>query len=510
MRQIKSLSHLGKQIMVIDKSKRNLMYGLGGAGIGVLALSAANRFSFISKTTFKAASNELRIPPLLDSRNGQNIAIDIQDGKHEFFPGILSQTKGFNGSYLGPTIRMYKGETTKITFNNLLDEPTTIHGHGLHVDGRWDGGPQNIIKPGEKLEYQLNIIQQSGTSWYHPHFMGKTAEHVHAGLAGMYIIEDQNSLSANLPKRYGIDDVPLVLQDRTFINGVIKTYSVTPEQIMQGLQEDSLVVNGTINAYKDVPKGWVRLRLLNGANARYYKLTLDNGGSFYKIATDGGFLNKPVPISELTIAPGERNEIMIDFSDGLDKRLLADFQSPEGEEFFTSLFTSSHSVLEMRVNTQLEPRGSLPVNLNDIRPYNINDVKVTRHFELQMGEGGEEGQSNSSMDTHNMFSINGRSMDMAFINHESKKGQLELWKISGENMRHPFHMHGTSFLILSQNGNEPKPEDQGWKDTVNVDEGVTEVLLKFDVTADSQSPFMYHCHILEHEDAGMMGQFTVL
>ena len=470
--------------------------------------------------------NSLVIPTLIDSRkSGHNIELVIQDSEHEFFSGVKSTTKGFSQSYLGPTIRLYKGESTRISFRNHIDESTTVHGHGLHVEGRVDGGPQGKILPGETKIIILPIVQEAGTSWYHPHLMGKTAEHVHAGLAGLYLIEDGNSQSLPLPKEYGIDDIPLVVQDRSFVAGKMQSFAVNNDQIMDGLREETLVVNGTVNAHHTVPAGWVRLRLLNGSNARFYRFFFANDEPFYKIATEGGFLNRPVAITQLTMSPGERNEIMIDLSSHTSLSLLAEFLPSDPEsidlnavgnlaefgEFFSALFPKKspvQRVLELRANETLPAPGSLPDKLNDINYYSQADKQaaVKRTFNLDMDMADDNGPINEQ----NMLSINGQPMDMNLINERVKRGSLELWSITAEMMPHPFHVHGVSFQILTQNGQPPAEEDRGWKDTVIVTQEPTEILMRFNHTATNEFPYMFHCHILEHEDAGMMGQFTVM
>lgn len=458
------------------------------------------------------SKNDLFIPILIDSKINKNIKIDILKTQHEFYEGLKSDTLGFSSSYLGPTIRLYKNTSTKITFYNKLDESTTVHGHGLHVSGDVDGGPQALITPSNKREINLNIIQEAGLSWYHPHMMGKTAEHVHAGLAGLYIIEDENSLALNLPKTYGVDDIPLVIQDRTFINGVMKKYEAIGETMMTGLREDTLVINGTVNAHITVPQGWIRLRLLNGSNARFYKFYFKDSLPFYKIATEGGFLNAPVKLDSMTMAPGERNEIMINLSTLNSVELLADFLSEDAQDelFFMSWFNETQTVLKLKVDSSVTTDTILPKKLNNIKYFKKEDAIKTREFRLQMGEGGDGGSENmNSMNKMSMFTINGKSMDMKYINELVKHKNTEIWRISGGMMPHPFHIHGVSFQILSINGNAPKIEDRGWKDTVVASGGWTEVIMKFNVKADEKTPFMYHCHILEHEDGGMMGQFTV-
>jgi FtsP/CotA-like multicopper oxidase with cupredoxin domain len=197
---------------------------------------------------------------------------------------------------------------------------------------------------GKRLE-QVGIIP----------IMGKTAHHVHAGLAGFYLIEDENSQALDLPKEYGVNDIPLVVQDRSFTDGKMNEYSVTVEDIMNGLREDTLVVNGTVDAYHNVPQGWVRLRLLNGSNARFYRFHFGNDVTFFKIATEGGFLNQPVEMEFIDMAPGERNEIMIDLSDGENATLIADLlpADPEDSGFWTAN-TPQVNVVELRVDPTLQ------------------------------------------------------------------------------------------------------------------------------------------------------------
>ena len=459
------------------------------------------------------AQNPLQIPELLDSRTTPEIELVMQHGAHEFYAGVQSETKGFNGDYLGPTIRLYRDTDASITFTNNIGEPTTVHGHGLHVDAKIDGGPQSIIQSGESWQITIPVRQEAGTSWYHPHLMGKTAHHVHAGLAGLYFIEDENSLALDLPKTYGVNDVPLVVQDRSFTDGKMNEYAVTDQQLENGLRENTLVVNGTVDAYHSVPQGWVRLRLVNGSNARFYRFSFGPNTSFFKIATEGGFLNQPVEMESIDVAPGERNEIMIDLSNGENATLIADLlpaDPDEGGSWTRNI--RQVNVVELRVNPTLQASGTLPDTLNDIVYFDRADATQTRTFSLEMdGAGDDDGGEENAMAMGNMdlFSINGRSMDMSIINDRIKKGEVEIWRITGEQMPHPFHMHGVSFQILTHNGAPPAEADQGWKDTVVVGDEVTEIILRFDYEATEEFPYMFHCHIFEHEDSGMMGQFTV-
>ena len=451
--------------------------------------------------------NLLQIPTLIDSLEaGNNIKLVIKNSIHEFFPGVSSVTKGFDQSYLGPTIRLYKGETTLISWHNSIEEETNVHGHGLHVEGRVDGGPQSKIPVGETRVVALPIVQEAGTSWYHPHLIGTTAAHVHAGLAGLFIIEDENSQRLPLPKTYGVDDIPLIIQDRSFVDRKMKPYAVTHNQMLDGLTEETLVVNGTINPYYRLPAGWVRLRLLNASNARLYRFFFADDVPFYKIATEGGFLNRPVEMTAITMSPGERNEIMINLADYSSSALMAEFLPPDPEDQSWLLANPTQRVLELRVDNTLPATGQLPNKLNDINNYTLADKQnaVRRNFNLEM-----EDNDNGSIVKHDMFSINGAAMQMKSINERVKKGDMELWTVTGEKMPHPFHVHGVSFQIVTINGQPPMEADKGWKDTLVVTEEPSEILLRFNHTATDEFPYMYHCHILEHEDGGMMGQFTV-
>ena len=476
-----------------------------GAFIAIFMLSSVTGYFILNgQNTVKTYPQQdpLNIPVLIDSLEaGNNIELVIQNSVHEFFSGVKSTTKGFSQSYLGPTIRLYKGATTRIVFRNDTQDYTTIHGHGLHVEGKVDGGPQSKILAGETKSVLLPIVQEAGTSWYHPHLMDETSAQVHAGLAGLYIIEDGNSQNLPLPKAYGVDDIPLIIQDRSFVNGKMKPYALTHGRIMEdGLREETLVVNGTINPYHQVPAGWVRLRLLNASNARFYRFFLPNDVPFYKIATEGGFLNTPVEITEITMSPGERNEIMIDLAGYNSLSLMAEFlpADPEDQSWLSS--NPVQRVLELRVDDTLLAQGKLPDKLNDINYYGQADMRnaVRRNLVMHMAN-----------DENDMFSINRESMNVNVINARVKKGDMELWTITGEMMPHPFHVHGVSFQIVTHNGQSPSEADKGWKDTLMVTEEPSEILMRFNHSATDEFPYMYHCHILEHEDAKMMGQFTV-
>jgi bilirubin oxidase len=286
-------------------------------------------------------------------------------------------------------------------------------------------------------------------------------------------------------------------------------YAATEQQLKDGLREDTLVVNGTVDAYHSVPQGWVRLRLLNGSNARFYRFSFSDNVPFYKIATEGGFLNQPVEMEFIDMSPGERNEIMIDLSGGANATLIADLLPADPEDSrLRSGNTPQANVVELRVDPTMQASGTLPGTLNDIAFFDRADATQMRTLSLEMERRRDDGGP-GTVDNMDLFAISGRSMDMSYVNLRVKKGEVEIWRVTGERMPHPFHVHGASFQILTLNGAPPAEADRGWKDTVVVGDEVTEIIVRFDYEATDEYPYMLHCHILEHEDYGMMWQYTV-
>ena len=248
--------------------------------------------------------------------------LDINESTTEFFDGVQTKTAGINTNILGQTIRIHNGDEIKLVYNNNLNEATTIHGHGMHVPAIMDGGPINKIQPHTTWTAQYTVNQSASTNWYHPHLMGKTAEQVYHGLAGMIIIDSDLSDALDLPKTYGVDDIPLVLQDKYFDENGQIDYSPSRMQVMRGYTGGTMLANGVINPYINVPAKKVRFRILNGSNGSLYKLEFNNKKSFSQIATDNSFLEKPVEMNQVVLTPGERAEIIVDFSNDLNKSFV--------------------------------------------------------------------------------------------------------------------------------------------------------------------------------------------
>ncbi|WP_342536071.1 multicopper oxidase domain-containing protein [Sporosarcina sp. FSL K6-3508] len=431
--------------------------------------------------------NELKIPSLLKSEKDEEgivYTVRAEKGKTEIFDGVESDTYGYNGSFLGPMLRFEKGETVKIKTVNELDEETTFHWHGLEVAGDVDGGPHDALKPGEEKIIEFKVDQEASTLWFHPHPMGKTAEQVYNGLAGLIYISDNNSERLELPDEYGENDIPLIFQDRTFDEQKQLNYNAAKNE--DGTIGDTLLVNGTLNPKLTVNKEKVRLRLLNGSNARNFTFKLNTGNSFVQIATDGGFLNEPVTLNEITLTPSERAEIIIDFS-----KIQTDDD--------LALINEEESVLlPFEVSNKSASTSKTPVEMNDFSlTEEEQDLPVTKTIELF-----------GMMD---MVTINGKKFDPKRIDFTQQQGVTEVWEIYNKpdmmgGMIHPFHIHGTQFKILSRDGAEPPENERGWKDSISIkpDERV-----KIAIQFKHKGVYMFHCHILEHEDNGMMGQIKI-
>ena len=437
-----------------------------------------------------ASPRRLTLPPLLDTRATGRMSLAAMTGSMDFLGQGGSVTAGYNQAYLGPTVIVQNGPL-RAEVGNGMSEPVTAHWHGLMVPGEHDGGPHLLVPPGERWRPDITIQQAPTTAWYHTHVHGRTAAQVYAGLAGIIHVSDGRDDDRRLPSDYGNDDLTLVLQDRRFDAAGRMTYDPGMIDLMHGFAGTKMLVNGQVGAVAAVPKAIVRLRLLNGSNGRIYSLFLDDGRPMHLVATDGGYLPFPIELDVLRLAPGERAEILVDFREGSAPILMSG-----SSETFGVLEFGVDETATGRITKLPDQLGPAPASLGQ-------DGIRTRRFSLDMGMGqmmmGARGGG---------FAINGRPFDMGRIDFEVPLGSVERWIVASTMVAHPFHVHGVQFQVVSENGAPPRPENTGWKDTVLVP-GETELLVRFDQPASRDRPFMYHCHILEHEDAGMMGQFSV-
>lgn len=502
-------------------SRRKVLTGLlvGGTGLAaavILTSRDARRWVF-GPTTFTTDPSPLAIPESMagELRDGvRTYDLGLQRGLSRFFDGVETQTLGINGAYLGPTLRMSAGETVQMNVTNRIGEPSTLHWHGFHLPAHADGGPHQIIRDGETWSPRFTVMQRASMFWYHSHMVPRTGPQVYQGLAGLIYVDDEDSARLDLPSDYGMDDIPLVLQDRDFYNDGSLRYSTSMHDVMIGMRGNHLLVNGKARPYFEALTDKLRLRLLNGSNARFYTIGFADGRSFHQIGTDGGLLERPFETSRITLGPGERAQIVVNLDDGRPA-LLRTFKTPNAsimggggmmgqmmEQMMGDDLT--FDVLNIRPGEQRVKSAPLPNRLIGLDRPDPSLAVGKRHFVMQMGMGG-------MMMGGGSFAINGKEMDMNRIDETVRVGTTEIWQIENDSMMpHPFHIHDVQFRILDRNGAPPPPGEMGLKDTVVVapNERVR-LLLDFADYSDPDSPYMYHCHILEHEDAGMMGQFVV-
>ena len=462
---------------------------------------------------FSQSYNTMWIP---DTLSGTNFNLTIKDTFAQIVnTGNQTITGGINGKFWGPTLFINKGDTVHMNVNNNLNDSTTIHWHGMHLPAVMDGGPHQIIPPGTTWQPYWEVKNQASTLWYHPHMHEMSQEQITKGIGGFIIVRDAAESALALPRKYGVDDIPIVITDRDI--NTQHQFSIVP-------YGDSIMANMTLRAQYSVPAQYVRLRLLNGAIETSYNLGFSDNRSFYVIGTDGGLLNSPVLINGATprylLSAGERVEIMVDFSgqSGNSVFLKAYNQSlgnfiPGGESFPNGPFASflghtNYNIVKLNVTSATSnPITSVPATLvSNIYPLE-QDAALTRTITLS----DSSGVTSVPILGPNAFILGHQLFDFNTINHSIPLNQTEIWELKSTSIfAHPFHIHDVEFKILTINGATPPTYQQGWKDVVLVEGGKTvRFIAKFDDYADPTHPFMYHCHIALHEDEGMMGQFVV-
>jgi suppressor of ftsI len=489
---------------------------IGGTTIGVAAIPAVGAIGYIafqSATGADTFSNvgelsldvPVEIPPLLeptiDDHGRRRFELTLQTGETEILRGKTARTWGVNGPFLAPTIRAARGDDVVLAVRNDLPELTTLHWHGMHLPASMDGGPHQPIQPGETWEPHWTIDQPASTLWYHPHPHGETAKHVYRGISGLFLIDDD--AGGRVPYEYGVDDVPLIIQDKRLTgDGDLDLEEASFLERLGGhgsfgILGDTILVNGTHNPMFEVTRSPTRFRVLNGSNARFYNLGFADDRPFRVIATENGFVTgDPAGIDRLLLGPGERAEILVEFEPG-DDVILRSHEQDLGVHGANGSFIGAGDTLDIirmrapgdlaALNTYEHPEGTGAVP-------EIPDGVTTRAFRL---EGHRE--------------INGKEMDMNRIDEVVPAGATEIWEVTSNSQPHTFHIHGATFYVLDVDGSEPAVWMRGPKDTVLVSpRHPVRLLVRFREQVDPAVPYMYHCHILRHEDIGMMGQFVVV
>jgi FtsP/CotA-like multicopper oxidase with cupredoxin domain len=320
--------------------------------------------------------------------------------------------------------------------------------------------------------------------------MDDTAPHVWYGLAGFYLLTDSVEETLNLPS--GAYEVPLVIQDRRFNSSGALVYNGTNN----GETGDAVLVNGVVQPYFNIAKRKYRFRILNGSNSRLYRLALSNGASFKVLGMEGGLLAAPVTVTNITLAPAERADIVIDFS-GINVGSNVTLRNT-----LVGSNSTLYNLMRFNVTTTATDTSVVPATLRPLTKLKESDAVTTRTFTL--GGGGMMGGA---------WTINGAVFNPNTVIASPKLGTTEIWQFNNGGgmmggMNHPIHIHDVMFQILTINGAAPAATHAGWKDTVNVPAGGNaRVIMKF---TDYTGKYVLHCHNLEHEDNSMMARFDVV
>jgi spore coat protein A len=509
-----------------------LTHQAGHQAIGIQARPALDPNSltpFVDALPIPAAAKVLEMRPSLADH-----AVKIpyyRVSMHAFETRVHRDMKptrmwGFGSTFPGPTFDLRSGQAILVEWANelpskhLLPIDHTLHGaeadkpevrvvshlHGAKVRPESDGYPENWIVPGKSAIYHYPNQQDSAMLWYHDHAMGINRLNIFAGLAGLYILRDKAEEALHLPS--GKYEIPLVICDRMFDKDGQLYYPVSDKQESPWIPEffgNANLMNGKLFPYLEVGPRQYRFRVLNAANGRFFRLSLSNKQTFHQIGTDQGLLAAPVPVQKTMIAPGERLDLIIDFKEGAGSKII--------------LMDNFVPLMQFRVSAAgVKDESVLPISLRNIEKLQESAAVKTRM--LSLDEVDDPVQNPLKM------LLNGKSWHDP-VTENPALNSTEIWNlINPTDDSHPIHIHLVRFQILDRRKFEtfgyltrqqlrfsgppvpPDPTEAGWKDTVRAEPGmVTRIIARFEGYAGR---YVWHCHILEHEDNEMMRPFNVV
>ena len=502
-----------------------------GAAAGQASLLSGQSFVPDVELTLRAAPGEAHILP--------GAPTPVWRFSGELIKGPPRTVRTMPDSYLGPVLRLRKGQKVRVRFFNGLSEPTIVHWHGMDMPAAMDGHPRLVIAPGREFVYDFEVTNRAGTYWYHPHPHHRTGPQVYHGLAGLLLIEDAEEDVLGLPS--GDRELICVLQDRQFDARNQLVY--LPGGMMQharGFLGDRVLVNGHADTSLDVATQAYRLRIFNGSNARIYQLAWSDGTPLTVIGTDGGLLEQPVPQASLTLAPAQRADVILDLGERrIGTRIeLRSLEFPS-EAVDTAGMGMGMGMMSgrgrgrgvgggMAVSSEVPPNGA---------PLTLLRMTVTRHepshFRLP-ARLSRFGGGWTSLPTardrrvplgfqHGDWLLDDRTFDMTSTTAQEvvTAHSVQVWELvnvggmMGMQAAHPIHLHGPQFRVVSRTAGSGAAQslrqgllEGGWLDTVLVLPGET-VRIKIPFT-QHRGLYLYHCHVLEHEDMGMMRNFRVI
>jgi blue copper oxidase len=475
--------------------------------------------------------------------------VELAPGKETDLLAYRTEQEG--KVWLNPTFLVKAGDRFSASVTNELVEETTIHWHGLHLHWPMDGHPLRAVRPGTSYRYAYTVANGGGTYWYHTHRHGNTARQVYMGLAGLFIVEDDNERRVNeaLGVELGETDLPLIMQDKNLDGEGKLVYDPDEMARSMGYTGNVILVNMTPTPCFEVGTSLYRLRLLNGSNARLYRLAFEKVGDgeqlhYRVIAADGNLLARPHLVSEVFLSPGERVDLLLDLrgfenGDELALKNLAFDPMHREHEMGESMGHGGHAphdgmahteemhagtprlsdgqefyILRMVVKDRLTQDGSVPEALSVVPPADTRGAAVRT---VTLSAATEAGQTR--------WLINGLTYKPDEFPIVVQRGTTEIWEICNDerSMPHPMHLHGFRFRVLERRNSPGQVSemavdeksrtatDLGWKDTVLVWPGETvRIAIEFSHDFEGEQLYLFHCHILEHEDAGMMINYKVV
>ncbi|MFI9845793.1 multicopper oxidase family protein [Nonomuraea sp. NPDC051941] len=484
-------------------TRRGFLGVLGGAALAAAGCAEISGELLRSRLTLpRPFTVPLPIPEVARPVRPGRYEVTQRAARIEIIPGTTTEVLGYGGTFPGPTFDLRRGSRVTVAVRNELSVPTSTHLHGGVTPPGSDGYPTDLVAPGGGTkDYDYPLEQRAATLWYHDHRMDFTGPQVWRGLAGMALVRDEEEDALPLPR--GERELPLMICDRAFDEDGSFRYPSPPESghtghtghmgghmaavdgdYMEGVEGDVILVNGAPWPVAEVTATRYRLRLLNASNARRYRLRLAPGGRFTQIGSDSGLLAAPVAHDELPIAPGERYDVVVDFS-----------AYPVGTAVTlvnTLADGPARNVMRFVVARRAADDTAVPAVLS--RPPGRVAPVTTRGFDFRRSPEG-------------VWTINGRPYRPGVPLARPRLGTAEVWRLSSD-FHHPVHVHLAHFLVLARNGRAPAASDAGWKDTVDVRPyEVVDVLARFD---GHRGRYMLHCHNLEHEDMAMMADFEVI
>ena len=482
--------------------------------------------------------NALRLPGeeglygVLDA--GGSFTVVSAPVQQEIVPGKPTTMLGYavdrggGHTLVNPVIRMERGSNLRVRYWNALDETSIVHWHGFKNDTNNDGHPHYAVGSGETYDYQFTVENRGGTYWYHPHPHHLAGKQAYLGLAGLLLVEDDDELALEraLDLRLGVSDIPLLIQDRRIAPDGSLSYAPAAKEQFIGFCGDQVLVNLTPQPCLDCESRLYRFRLVNGSNARVYRLAFTQQTQslpFLLIGSDGGLLEKPLPASEVFLSPGERADVLLDLRNAAvgDQVMLASLPFDAME--FSAASHARHDnasgnvpngapleIMLIRVAASKKYNRTVPATLSSVEPLASGENLPVRHFGFDHRKGA--------------WRINGQTYEMTDTAFDVARGAREIWSFvsKGAAMPHPVHIHGFQFRVLERRDSPTQvgrlafdtsgrlPLETGWKDTVLLWPGETlKLLMDFTHRHQGDQVYMLQCHNMEHETHGMMVNFRV-